>query len=479
MSNPHLPYDVAERVQRIENNVLLTDTFRNLITKRPTLIERMNVLKVPGVSVAVINDYQVEWARGYGVLEMGKPETVNTNTLFQCASISKPVAAVAALRLVERGFLDLDEDVNEKLVSWHVPPTIYMSKQGRESWQPRITIRQLVSHTAGLTVHGFPGYAYDEPLPSFLNILDGTYPANTSAIRVDTLPGLQYRYSGGGYCVLRQLLCEVTGKPFPALMRELVLDPLGMHESTYEQPLPDEWTHNAASAHRTAGKPIPGKWHTYPEMAPDGLWSTPSDLARFCIALQLANAGKENALLSSAMMQQMFTSQALEQGMNVVGLGVFLYGEGETARFGHTGGNEGIRCEFIAYQNRGQGAIVMTNSDEGWPIIQDLLATIVEEYAWPDYRPAQPTPINFSAFTPYVGEYKVKTGLQFTIAQHDEQLFLQFLDQPAIQLFPLSETRYFMEAINSEIVFEKDSNDSITKLIFKQNGRSISAKKKR
>lgn len=439
----------------------------------------MNVLKVPGVGVAVINDYQVEWARGYGVLEMGKPETVNTNTLFQCASISKPVAAVAALRLVERGFLDLDEDVNEKLVSWHVPPTIYMSKQGRESWQPRITIRQLVSHTAGLTVHGFPGYAYDEPLPSFLNILDGTYPANTSAIRVDTLPGLQYRYSGGGYCVLRQLLCEVTGKPFPALMRELVLDPLGMHESTYEQPLPDEWTHNAASAHRTAGKPIPGKWHTYPEMAPDGLWSTPSDLARFCIALQLANAGKENALLSSAMMQQMFTSQALEQGMNVVGLGVFLYGEGETARFGHTGGNEGIRCEFIAYQNRGQGAIVMTNSDEGWPIIQDLLATIVEEYAWPDYRPAQPTPINFSAFTPYVGEYKVKTGLQFTIAQHDEQLFLQFLDQPAIQLFPLSETRYFMEAINSEIVFEKDSNDSITKLIFKQNGRSISAKKKR
>ncbi len=389
MSNPQLPSDVAERVQRIENNLLTTETFRNIITKRLTLMERMDVSKVPGVSVAVVNDYQVEWAQGYGLLEMGKPETVNANTLFQCASISKPVAAVAALRLVEQGLLDLDADVNEKLVSWHVPPTIYMSKQGRESWQPRITIRQLVSHTAGLTVHGFPGYAYDEPLPSLLNILEGTYPANTPAIRVDTLPGLQFRYSGGGYCVLRQLLCDVTGKPFPVLMRELVLDPLGMHESTYEQPLPNQWMNNAASAHHTSGKPVPGKWHTYPEMAPDGLWSTPSDLAKFCIALQLAKAGKENVLLSSAMTQQMFTSQALEQGANVVGLGVFLYGEGETARFGHTGGNEGIRCEFIAYQNRGQGAVVMTNSDEGWPIIQDLLATIAEEYSWPDFRPAQ------------------------------------------------------------------------------------------
>ena len=214
-------------------------------------------------------------------------------------------------------------------------------------------------------------------------------------------------------------------------------------------------------------------------MAPDGLWSTPSDLARFCIALQLAKAGKENTLLSSAMIQQMFTSQALKQGANVVGLGVFLYGEGETARFGHTGGNEGIRCEFIAYQNRGQGAVVMTNSDEGWPIIQDLLATIAEEYSWPDFRPAQPTPINFSAFAPYVGEYEVRIGVQFTVVLHGEQLFLQFLGQPAIQLFPLSETRYFMEAVNAEVAFEKDSNNHVTRLIFKQNGQSISAKKKR
>ncbi len=479
MMNPQLSSAVAERVQRIENNLLETETFRNLITKRLTLTERMNLSKVPGVSVAVINDYQVEWARGYGFLEMGKRELVNPKTLFQCASISKPVAAIAALRLVERGLLNLDEDVNEKLVSWRVLPTIYMSKQGKERWQPRITIRQLVSHTVGMTVHGFPGYAYDELLPSLLNILDGTYPANTPAIRVDTLPGLQYSYSGGGYCILRQLLSDVTGKPFPALMRELVLDPLGMHDSTYEQPLPIEWSHNAASAHRTAGKPIPGKWHIYPEMAPDGLWSTPSDLARFCIGLQLASISKENTLLSSAMMQQVFTSQALKQGVNVVGLGVFLYGEGETARFGHTGGNEGISCEFIAYQNRGQGAIVMTNSDEGQAIIQDLLATIAEEYSWPDYRPAQPTAINFSEYAPYIGEYEVKTGVQFTVVQHDEQLFLQFIGPSPIQLFPLSEIRYFMEAINAEIAFEKDGNNTVTRLIFKQNGRSISAKKKR
>ena len=478
MTNPQLPFDVAERVQRIENNLLTTDTFRNISTKRLTLLERMDVSKVPGVSIAVINDYQIEWARGYGLLEMGRTELVNTKSLFQCASISKPVAAVAALRLVERGLLDLDEDVNEKLIAWKVPPTTYTGKQGKESWQPRITIRQLVSHTAGLTVHGFPGYAYDEPLPSLLNILDGTYPANTLAIRVDTLPGLQYRYSGG-YCILRQLLSDVTGKPFPALLRELVLDPLGMHDSTYEQPLPIEWTHNAASAHRTAGKPIPGKWHTYPEMAPDGLWSNPSDLARFCIELQLAKAGKENALLSPTMVQQLFTPQAPERGVDAIGLGVFLYGEGETARFGHTGGNEGISCQLMAYQNRGQGAIVMTNSDEGRPIIQDLLATIAEEYSWPDYRLAHPTPIDFDAYAPYVGEYEVRTGVQFTVVQRDKQLFLQFMGEPAMQLFPLSETSYFTEAVNAEIAFEKDSNNHVTSLIFKQNERNISAEKKR
>ena len=479
MIHPQLPSEVAERVQHIENNLLTTNTFRNLITKRLTLTERMNVSKVPGVSIAVINNYQVEWARGYGFLEMGKTELVDAKSLFQCASISKPVAAVAALQLVEMGLLNLDEDVNEKLISWKVPPTTYTGKQGKESWQPRITIRQLVSHTAGVTVHGFPGYAYDEPLPSLLDILDGVYPANTPAIRVDTLPGLQYRYSGGGYCILRQLLSDVTGKPFPALMRELVLDPLGMHESTYEQPLPIERTHNAASAHRTAGKPIPGKWHTYPEMAPDGLWSTPSDLARFCIGLQLAKAGKANALLSPAMMQQMFTPQVPKRGEEVIGLGVFLHGEDETARFGHTGGNEGISCELIASQNSGQGAIVMTNSDEGRDIIQDLLATIAEEYSWSDYRPAQPTAIDFQAHAPYVGEYEVRTGIQFTVVQHDTQLFLQFMNEPAMQIFPKSEQSYFAEAVNAEITFKMDSNNQVTGLIFKQNERNILAKKKR
>jgi CubicO group peptidase (beta-lactamase class C family) len=213
-----------------------------------TLEERMAHHHVPGVALALSAGSEAPVEAAYGVKEAGRSDPVTPATRFQACSISKPVAVLGMLRLVERGVLDLDADVNEMLTSWQVPPNA--------SWQPRVTLRQIASHSAGLTVGGFPGYARGVPLPTLTQVLTGSAPANTAGIRVDTLPSVEFRYAGGGTTVLQQVLEDVTGRPFADLMRELVLEPLEMTRSGYTQPLPDELRAEAATAHGIDGVPV-------------------------------------------------------------------------------------------------------------------------------------------------------------------------------------------------------------------------------
>ena len=230
------------------------------------IVRQLEPLRVPGASAAVINSYGVEWARGFGVLEMGNNAVVTEDTLFQAASISKPVAAMAALKFVQDGKLTLSEDVNAKLQSWKIPENKFNRSR-------TITLTHLLSHTAGLTVPGFPGYAQGQPLPTLMQVLDGKPPANTPPIRVQEPPGKQWRYSGGRYCVVQQLLTDTSERGVTELLWKMVLDPLGMNLSTFEQPLPSQKQRVAASAHRHGDQPVPGKWHVYPEQAAAGLWT--------------------------------------------------------------------------------------------------------------------------------------------------------------------------------------------------------------
>jgi CubicO group peptidase (beta-lactamase class C family) len=294
----------AKRITHIENAILQEPLLRSATPVALPLADLMAQHSVPGVSIAVINDGALEWARGYGVRETGQPGPVTPDTLFQVCSISKPVAALAALRLVQEGRIDLDENVNHYLTSWCIP--------ANGDWQPRVTLRHLLSHGAGLTQHGFPGYNRRALLPTLRQVLDGEPPANTGPVRVNALPGTQFRYSGGGTTVVQQLLMDVTGLPFPRLMRELVLDPLGMQPSTYEQPLPEARWADAASGHRTGGAPVDGQWHGYPEMAAAGLWTTPSDLARVALAVQRARAAEPDSFLRKEIVDEMLTYQAEE-----------------------------------------------------------------------------------------------------------------------------------------------------------------------
>lgn len=324
---------------------------------------------VPGVSIAVIRGGKVDWARGYGVLRAGGAEAVDTGTLFQAASISKPVTAAGALRLVNAGVLDLDEDVNRELRSWKLP---------ENDWTTRtpVTLRQLLSHSAGTTVPGFPGYAEGEALPTLVQVLDGEPPANTAPIRVDIEPGTQLRYSGGGYTVVQQLMIDATEKRFPELMHETVLDPLGMQSSTFEQPLPEGWRSRASVAHDERGRPLEGSWHTYPELAAAGLWTTPTDLAIFAIEIWRSYHGNSEALLPQPLARRMLTREVGDYGLG------FVLPSGGVFRFQHGGGNAGYRCFLVLSVESGDGIVVMTNSDSGEVLLGDVFEAIAAAYGW-------------------------------------------------------------------------------------------------
>ncbi len=369
--------EVLKRIEQIENGLLPLTVVKGQPIQKMKLADRMAHYKVPGISVAVINNYSLEWARSYGVKQNGRPDPVTPETIFQAGSISKPVAATAALRLVQEGKLSLDEDVNGKLTSWKVPENEFTKER-------KVTLRGLLSHSAGLTIHGFPGYAAGVPVPTLVQVLDGVKPANTGAIRVDLVPGTRERYSGGGYCVMQQMLIDITGKPFPRLLEEIVLRKLEMKQSTYENPVPPARAASAAIAHTQQGEPVAGNWNTYPEMAAAGLWTTPSDLARFVIEIQRSRQGKSNKILSADMIRQMLTPQ-----VGSFGLGLSLEGKEKILRFGHGGVDRGFEAFLVGSMDSGQGAVVMTNAQGGMRLAQEILLGIADVYGWPEHRPRE------------------------------------------------------------------------------------------
>jgi len=314
--------------------------------------------------VAVIAESGIVWSRAAG----GPPDR-----LFQAGSISKPVTALAALELAARGQADLDGDVSQQLTSWQLPGS------------PGVSLRQLLGHTAGTGVPFFPGYRQRADVPSLGQVLDGIPPAATPAVRADPARHGRFCYSGGGYAVIQQLICDITGEPFADAARALVLDPLGMTRSTFEQPLPSELRPAAAR----------GDWHIYPESAAAGLWTTPADLARYACALQAALAGRPSAIRPQVAAQLLTPHARLPAkgewsllpllGMrppDSCGLGMFLHGED---RFSHIGGAASFFSVLTASTQDGTGAVVMTAANPA-PFPFRLLRAISDEHGWTGFR---------------------------------------------------------------------------------------------
>ncbi|MBA3258860.1 MAG: serine hydrolase [Gemmatimonadales bacterium] len=434
-----------------------------------TLSQRMRYYDTPGASIAVINGSRLEWARGFGVREAGSRDSVTDRTLFQAGSISKPIFAMGVMRLAQDGRLDLDRDVNAYLRSWKVPPS--------QGWQPFVTLPQLLSHSAGTTVHGFPGYLRGESLPTLVQVLDGSGPATTPPVRVNLFPGTQLRYSGGGTTVAQQLVIDVVGRAFPQVMREVVLDRVGMTNSTYAQPLPDSLAQHAATAHPWKARPVEGKWHVYPEMAAAGLWTTPSDLARAGIEMQLALAGEPRRLLSPETARLMLTPQPALHGE--IGIGFFLTGKENSSRFGHGGWNEGFVSEMTVYRQGGYGAVVMLNSNRGADMLPEIMRAIAREYGWPGYvkeRPASTT-LPASALRRYVGRYRSTTGLRFGVTEKAGALSLSYGRQRPVELTPVAPDSFIIPVLNGTVAFTADQRRRITALLLEQEGSTVTAER--
>jgi CubicO group peptidase (beta-lactamase class C family) len=437
-----------ERISRVESGLRSGTRIAGEPDVLWTIHQRMARHKVPSVSIAVISDGKVEWAKAYGVLDAATKLPANPETLFQAASISKPVSALAALRLVAQGKLTLDAPVNSALTSWSVPP---------HAFSKPVTLRGLLTHTAGTTVHGFPGYKAGAALPNAVQVVVGEMPANTSKVIVDLEPGSRWRYSGGGYTIMQILMTDVSKRPYAPLLRELVLGPLNMTRSTFEQPLPERFAANAARAHDRDGNPIAGNWHTYPEQAAAGLWTTPSDLAKVLLAVQRASAG-DTRLLPAALTREMLTT-----GKGSYGLGWSLTGKDNDMAFSHGGANAGFRCMAWAYAAKGQGAVVMTNGDNGADLAAEVLRSIAAEYNWPDYRVQTRTPMQMSAqqLSAFAGAY-TSAGGDVTVTVVGKGIKVQ-TPGPTAEFLPESETTFFPITDGApSLVFEKNAEGKIT-----------------
>jgi CubicO group peptidase (beta-lactamase class C family) len=279
-------------------------------------------------------------------------------------------------------------------------------------------------------------------------------------------PNRQWRYSGGGYTAMQQLLIDVAGKPFPNILEEVVLRPIGMEHSTYQQPLPQGLAVSATSAHRN-GRKLEGKWHTYPEMAAAGLWTTPSDLALFAIELQNAIAGKSDKVLSTSMANLMVTPV-----MQNHGLGWDLAGKGESARFSLGGIDEGFETFMVAYTSMRQGAVVMTNGTGGMDLAKEIIRGIAREYGWIDFLGekkvlAQVEPKLYDA---NIGQYELAPEFILTVSKKGDRLYAQATSQRQFEIFPESEVTFFPKEFEASITFVKDERGRVTHLILRQHG---------
>ncbi|NEZ03585.1 beta-lactamase family protein [Wenzhouxiangella sp. XN201] len=450
-----------ERQRAVEKELLPAVDFPDRDKQGWSLARRMTRYKVPGIGMAVVRDGRIDWVAGYGTHGVVSPEPVTASTIFQAASISKMVAAAGMLSLVKKGVLELDGDVNARLSSWKVPNNEFTSGSP-------VTLRRLLSHSAGVTVHGFPGYAHTEALPSLVQLLTGTEPANSPVVTVDQVPGAGYRYSGGGYEIAELLVEDVTQRPFEQVLDETVLAPLGMLHSTFVQPLPAEKADSAARGHRFDGSQVAGGWYVYPEQAAAGLWSTPTDLARFVVELIAAFHGESERLIDRSMARAMLTRQ-----VGNMGLGAGVHGEGDGLHFDHAGWSQGFRTYLVAYPHSRDGVVVMTNSDGGHELIREILRSVAAVYDWPDFRMEEVSIARLAAdrLDRFSGSYEF-SGAGFSVALRRERDHL-VLDTPRgsrYTFYPESETRFVALENGSRMTLVQAPDGSMSMQLWGMSG---------
>lgn len=470
--------ELAARIARVENGLLDPVAVAGEPTHTMRLLDRMHALHVPGVSIAVINHGAIDWAAAYGQADAASGRPLTTDSLFSAASVGKSMAAVLAMRLAATGKIDLDEDVNRRLRHWQVASAAGGARP--------VTPRSLLSHTAGMPGFGLLGYAKSGPVPTLPQVLAGAVPASNPPAVVERTAIGHYVYSGLGYTVLEQYIDDATGQTFADLARDRVLKPAGMLHSLYASTLPASLAPHAALGHELDGSVIAGGWRVYPELAAAGLWTTASDLARFAIAMQQAGQGHHPALLTQAQASAMLTAVDGDYG-----LGFELDHQGKQLAFHHSGSNAGYKALMFAYTSRdqqagkragnnaGQGAVILTNGDGGWPLIEALMRSIAAEYGWEDYQPVrrQAVPQNPALFGRFIGTFNV-SNITVQISRDQDHLYIAGppIGPVAVQLIAAGDSDYFIREKDLTVHFDANGNAPVETLTM-VDGRARAGKR--
>lgn len=442
--------EVEEKIRQFENSL----SGRVILKQkgRYTLEDRMAYYNVKGLSIAVVHDYKVAWAKGYGWADKKERKPVTPETLFEPGSISKSLNAVGLLKLVQDQKLDLHTDINTYLTSWQFP---YDSI----SHGKKITLAQLLSHSAGLTVHGFPGYDLTAQIPTVPQILDGEYPANTPPVRSAFEPGIRFQYSGGGTTISQLMLMDVTKQPYDVYMYENVLKPMGMVNSFYTQPAPEDRQDLCASGYYPDGRQVPNKFHAYPEQAAAGLWMTPTDLCQYIIETQLAYAGKSARVLN----QDMTRLRLSPYNDASSALGVFMEDRNGTLYFQHSAGNEGFCGQYYGSLESGDGVAVFLNTNS-YAILPEVINSIATVYQWKDfYKPIYRENVRVAKKIQqkYAGVYLVN-GDKFTYILKKKDGYYLYAEGTYAQMLYTSDTDFFNIEFPTEKHFVTDASGRIT-----------------
>jgi CubicO group peptidase (beta-lactamase class C family) len=438
-----------EKIRQVENGLRPEYFIKG--DKLKSITEVMKETNTPGISVAVIHNFEIIWCKGYGIADTETQLPVNTNTIFQAASISKPLTALAVMKLVQDGKLDLDENINSYLKTWKLTENEFTAKN-------KVTLRNLLSHTAGVTVHWFPGYKPDAEIPTLVQVLRGELPSNTDEVVVDMEPNSEFRYSGGGTTIVQQVLIDQLEKPFQDIIRELVLDPLGMTNSFYSNSaLNDEQCFNATAGHIGDGKQVLYKRHIYPEMAAAGLWTTAEDLAKFSIEVQRSLKGESNKILTKEYMEVM-TTPVLSGEYNIGLSNEKIHTE---LLLGHSGGNEGYACSMLFHKEKGFGVILMTNSDSGYKIEMPLFRSVAAAYGFDNILDADYEVVDISADKAKIfsGNYRMEADKTVKVFQDNNKLVYKTIFDEQKQLDYVGNNIMIDMSRTVKLEFREDSSD--------------------
>jgi CubicO group peptidase (beta-lactamase class C family) len=463
--------EVQARIDAVEKNLIPAVVDAGTEPAGMSLADRMRHYLVPGVSIAVINDGQIEWAKGYGVAEAGGAVPVTADTVFQACSVSKPISVTGIMLLAQSGAIDISRDVNDYLRSWRLADNEFTTTE-------KATVRRLMSHTGGINVSGFGGYPAGSAVPTLLEVLDGTPPATTEPIRVVSVPGSRASYSGGGMEVLHQMAEDVAGTPFRAYMHDNLFARLGMASSDFVQPMEGALLQRAAKGHDVDGVVMAGGWNTYPELIAAGLWTTPSDLARVILEVQRAATGGQGAVLSHETAAEILTMQPNSN----FGLGFGLINGTGGLIFQHSGSNFGYKSFIAGYRDRGQGVAVMINSDNGYTLSMEIARGVAKVYGWPDFKPEEASLIDVppAALEPYVGDYAQDGGsMTFQVLLDGSGLVFKFVGVLAerLDMYPTATDTFLLRSqLPGTLTFARDGAGSVTGFsIALQEGGTIAA----